>query len=195
MRLVLIRHFQTLGNLLGRYIGTTDEDLIPEANQNVTINYPKVEKIYASPLKRCIQTASILYPKQDVTLHPDLRECDFGRFENKNYVELTGDVEYQRWIDSNGTIPFPEGESNESFHKRCRSAFETIVGECIQSGIGTVALVVHGGTIMSILSAFDQQKGSFYDYQVKNGEGYEVYLNEKDWLEGRHLLKVVRKLE
>lgn len=45
----------------------------------------------------------------------ELSECDFGEFENKNYKELSGNQDYQRWIDSNGTLPFPGGESREAF--------------------------------------------------------------------------------
>jgi len=195
MKIVMTRHFQTPGNLLGRYIGTTDEDLIPEAKAQIHIRYPEVERVYASPLKRCLQTAALLYPKKEPVICSDFRECDFGRFENKNYQELSGDAAYQAWIDSNGTLPFPEGESNEDFRTRCCKAFEAVIDECIKENVESVAIVVHGGTIMSILSAFDEKAGSFYDYQVKNGQGYMMHLANEEWLEGRHVLKAVTKLE
>ena len=35
-----------------------------------------------------------------------------------------------------------------------------------------MAFVVHGGTIMSILEAFAEEKKNYYDWQVKNGCGY-----------------------
>ena len=52
-------------------------------------------------MKRCIQTAQIIYPGREAVVVDDLKECDFGRFEGKNYIELSGDAYYQKWIDSN----------------------------------------------------------------------------------------------
>ena len=38
---------------------------------------------------------------------------NFGSFEGKTYFDLNGNEDYQRWIDSGGTLPFPGGESRE----------------------------------------------------------------------------------
>ncbi len=54
-----------------------------------------------------------------------LRECDFGLFENHNYIELSS-PEYQAWIDSGGR-PFPEGESREAFIRRTLEGFREVV--------------------------------------------------------------------
>ena len=35
-----------------------------------------------------------------------------------------------------------------------------------------MALIVHGGTVMSIMEAFAQPPAGYYDYQIKNGCGY-----------------------
>ena len=59
MKIILIRHGMTEGNLKRRYIGTTDEDLIN--TDCLKGDYPKCERIVASPLKRCIQTAEYIY--------------------------------------------------------------------------------------------------------------------------------------
>ena len=34
------------------------------------------------------------------------------------------------------------------------------------------ALIVHGGTIMAIMESFAQPAGNYFDFQVKNGEGF-----------------------
>lgn len=191
--LYLIRHGKTYGNTLGRYIGTTDEELCEEgrealkrlkAGRDFAAARPDV--VYASPLKRCVQTAEILFPEIPVKLVPDLRECDFGAFENKNYKELSGNAAYQAWIDSGGTLPFPGGESREAFQERCRKGFTEVLEDIRGRGGQTcVALVVHGGTIMSILSAYPSPEKSgggenFYRWQVKNGEGFRVRIQETD---------------
>ena len=116
MKVYLIRHGETEGNREKRYIGRTDEPLCEEGVELLKRNeYPEAERIYISPMLRCRQSAEIIYPDREYEIVDTLRECDFGLFENKNYQELDGNPLYQKWIDSMGTLPFPEGESREDF--------------------------------------------------------------------------------
>lgn len=187
--LILIRHGKTAGNLLGRYIGSrTDEPLCDEGREGLAgKQLPEVERLYVSPMKRCVETAEILWPGFDrkrIQKVTDLRECDFGDFENKNYKELSGNGDYQAWIDSNGTLPFPNGESMDVFKSRCLEAFARIVEEVSgaeqewiasgKTGIFRAGIVVHGGTIMAILEQYGYPKAAYFDYQVKNGCGYRL---------------------
>ena len=187
--LLLIRHGKTAGNLLGRYIGSrTDEPLCDEGREELAgKQLPEVERLYVSPMKRCVETAEILWPgfdRKKMQKVMDLRECDFGDFENKNYKELSGNGDYQAWIDSNGTLPFPNGESMDAFKSRCLEAFARIVEEVSgaeqewiasgKTGIFRAGIVVHGGTIMAILEQYGYPKAAYFDYQVKNGCGYRL---------------------
>ena len=187
--LILIRHGKTAGNLLGRYIGSrTDEPLCDEGREGLAgKQLPEVERLYVSPMKRCVETAELLWPEFDrknIQKVTDLRECDFGDFENKNYKELSGNGDYQAWIDSNGTLPFPNGESMDAFKSRCLEAFAQIVEEVSgaeqewkasgETGIFRAGIVVHGGTIMAILEQYGYPKRAYFDYQVKNGCGYRL---------------------
>ena len=97
----------------------------------------------------------------------ELSECDFGEFENKNYKELSGNQDYQRWIDSNGTLPFPGGESREAFKHRSLTGFQKAVTQCIRNNIKTAALVIHGGTIMNIMEEYADRPRAFYEWHVK----------------------------
>ena len=187
--LILIRHGKTAGNLLGRYIGSrTDEPLCDEGREELAgKQLPEVERLYVSPMKRCVETAEILWPefdRKEMQKVTDLRECDFGDFENKNYKELSGNGDYQAWIDSNGTLPFPNGESMDAFKSRCLEAFARIVEDVSgaeqewiasgKTGIFQAGIVVHGGTIMAILEQYGYPKAAYFDYQVKNGCGYRL---------------------
>lgn len=108
MRIDLIRHGMTRGNEERRYIGITDEPLSERGRKLAEqCMYEMPEIVFSSPLKRCVETAEILYPDQDIYIIEELRECDFGIFEGKNAEELSKTEAYQRWIDSNATIPFP----------------------------------------------------------------------------------------
>lgn len=193
MRVILIRHSKTAGNLEGRYIGTTDEPLCAEGIRLLEgKTYPDAEVLYVSPLKRCRETGAILYPLLHQRVEERLRECDFGEFENKNYLELNGNPAYQAWVDSNGTLPFPGGESREAFQERCKEGFAYIVEEALKEQISSVAVVAHGGTIMSVLEAFAVPHREFYDWQVKNGRGFLLEVTE-EFLE-RKVLTVIEKL-
>ena len=178
LKLILIRHGETQGNKLKRYIGKrTDEPLCPEAgNMLAQLAYPEVQAVYASPMIRCTQTAGILFPGKKLNIIDELAECDFGEFENKNYQELAGNANYQKWIDSNGMLPFPGGESREAFQARSVKIFEDLEQFWKSNGYQKqiAALVVHGGTIMSILEKVGIPNRSYYDFQAGNGEGYRL---------------------
>lgn len=174
-----IRHGATRSNKEHRYLGRTDEPLSEEgraALQRAKAEgcYPAASYVFASPMRRCLETAKILYPEAKPIVIPQWREMDFGAFEGKNYIELQKDARYQAWIDSNGTLPFPEGESREQFISRCAEGFadmcRQLSGRKPETFSETVSLIVHGGTIMALLSSFCG--GDYFSYQVSNAGGY-----------------------
>lgn len=180
MNLILIRHGKTNGNLHKRYIGVTDEALCEQGIQELRqflkegkYTFPGTDltdaTLLVSPLKRCIETATLLFPDRQMHIVNDFKECDFGEFENKNYAELADDARYQAFIDSNGTLPFPGGESQKDFKERIRQAALQTFSEL---DVRNCICIVHGGTIMSLLETFALPKKNFYAYQIKNGEGF-----------------------
>ena len=194
MRIYLIRHSMTKGNKEKRYIGTTDESLCLEGIQLLEERkgmYPEVTYVYVSPMKRCVQTAEIIYPEMmkagAYSCNEKLRECDFGLFENHNYIELSGCPEYQAWIDSDGRLPFPEGEDRECFIRRTMEGFRQMTELAWQENCGQIAAVVHGGSIMAILSCLMQD--DYFAYQVPNLAGYAFQY------EGAGKIQAVRRIE
>ncbi len=180
MKVYLVRHGLTQGNLEGRYIGCrTDEKLCGQGAEKLRLlRLPQVRRVYASPMARCVQSAELLYPGVKPELVPDFRECDFGDFEGKNYAELNGNTAYQAWIDSGGELPFPNGESRAKFAERCVDAFRAL---CLFDAGEDCAVVAHGGTVMAIMAAFAKPERSYFDYQPKCGEGYVLY-PDGSWL-------------
>lgn len=170
MTVYLIRHGKTQGNVERRYIGSTDQPLCPQGREElVGKTAPAAEKIIASPLLRCRETAAILYPGRDVEIVEGFRESDFGAFENHTYEELKNDPRYQAWLDSAGAAAPPGGESKGEQRERTVRAFRSVMAACGKDE--RVALVVHGGTIMCLLEALEPSH-HFYDWQVPNGGGY-----------------------
>lgn len=167
---------------MGRYIGVTDEPLCREGREFLEkMSYPAAEYIYVSPMKRCLETAQILFPGKNFHIIDELSECNFGDFENKNYKELADNPDYQIWVDSGCELPIPNGESREAFKHRSITGFQKAVSGCIRNGVTEAALVVHGGTIMNIMEEYADRDRPFYEWHVKNGGGYEVELDTDLW--------------
>lgn len=194
----LFRHGSTAGNLQKRYIGTTDEPLCREGRETLKSwkadgIYPQAVRVIASPMRRCLETAEILYPDVTPEIYPEFRETDFGLFEGKSYKELMQDDTlksvYQEWIDTDGKMPFPQGESMEQMKSRCSEGFERLVPTLHADTV----MVVHGGTIMSLLQMYATPQRDYYDYQCANGTGYlcRVELTGDQKL---YQMKVVKKL-
>lgn len=196
IELYLIRHGATKANREHRYLGRTEEPLSEEGRETLKAFqrrglYPapaSLQALFVSPMQRCRETAELLFGDCEQHVIPEFREMDFGLFEGKNYQDLQGNAQYQAWIDSNGTLPFPEGESREDFIARCKSGFEEMLRMVTAEVIGRnekqqnagkqknrdknlrIAAVVHGGTIMAVCSSFTD--GEYFDFQIGNGEGY-----------------------
>lgn len=194
LKLWLIRHGQTYGNSLKRYIGVTDEPLSDEGRRQLEDKvYPRPDMVFVSTLRRCVETAQILFPQSRLQMIGDLEECDFGEFENKNYLELSDDPRYQAWIDSDGTLPFPGGESREECQKRQLRGFEKGIERCIKADVSHAAFVIHEGTIRNIMEAYAIPHRPFYEWKVRNGEAYILKLDPESWKENKKELYLLEK--
>lgn len=185
-RLQLIRHGITQANLDGRYIGTTDLPLCSEGSAELykkteEYDYPYVQRVYCSPLKRCTQTAALIYPNAEVVIVDELREMDFGLFENKKAEELINDPAYKKFMQGGIDNPPPEGESMKSVVERCYAALAKMLGNMMSSGLTNCAVVTHGGIIMNMLSCFGMPKLDPSQLSCDFGEGFEILISASMW--------------
>ena len=178
IELYLIRHGKTQGNKEHRFIGVgTDSPLCTEGvdmlNEKRCQNeYPKVDMCFSSPMKRCLETASVIYPEHEVIVIDELREIDFGDFEGHNHEELDGDPKYQEWIDSGGKLAFPNGEGMDEYGKMVAVGLNKLKEIAIQSHVTKVAATVHGGTVMAACSYLGIS--DYFDGIIGNGEIMKV---------------------
>lgn len=154
MKIFLIRHGQTTGDVEDRYGGTYDDHLTEEGRKQAAQLGEKlvnlgIEKIFSSPLIRAQETASILNSKLDapVVTIEDMRE-------RNHYGVLSG------MIKAEAREKYPEivelvkdkfktvegGEGYEDFGKRVTAAFQKISN----SDHETIAIISHGGAIRYI---------------------------------------------
>ena len=172
----LIRHGLTDANLRGAYIGTTDLPLCAEgvtALKNLTqkISYPAAEKVYSSPLLRCRQTAKIIYPEADIAIVDNLKEYDFGDFENKTAFELENDENYKNWTA--GIIPSPpNAEDPTEFTRRLALGLNRMVRIMMEKNCFEAAAIMHGGAIMTLFSATALPRRATVEWITEDGLGY-----------------------
>lgn len=192
IEIFFIRHGLTQSNEQHRYLGSrTDEELSDKGVKEAVLRKKMIAQadkispdfLFYGPMRRCIQTSEILFDDliKDIKIQkisiPEWTEIDFGKFEGKNYVELSGDEDYQKWIDSGGILPFPGGEDRADFIERSYDGFVRMI-DCVrkfsrvEDDTARCVAVLHGGNIMSIM--YKLSGGDYYDYQVKNLEGYRI---------------------
>lgn len=175
--MLLLRHSVTPGNLKRQYIGSTDQPLAPEGEalaRKRRVEMPEIGGLWVSPMLRCRQTAALLFPGVEQRQVPQLRECAFGRFEEKTWEELKDDPLYRAWMGGDLTVTFPGGESMQGFLERSRRGMEAVVREAEAAGVDRGAVVAHGGTWLAVMSAFGRPERELYRWQPENCRGWRV---------------------
>jgi len=193
----LIRHARTEGNILGKYIGVTDQPLCQEGIKELEAfiqagKYPAVDYVFVSPMQRCLQTRERIYCRLPYEIIPELAECNFGLFEDQTHEQLLNRHEYKEWLDGGGQGDFPRGEKIEDFMTRCAQGFTKAVNIIMDKGLKSSAFIIHGGTIMAILNKYALCRSDFWDWKVKNCEGYKLVLDPGLWLREKKLLSFSR---
>ena len=185
-RIHFIRHALCEANEEGRYVGITESpvsekgrrELIKKAGEFV---YPPADKVYVSPLKRCISTAAFLYPDGYARVMPELREMNFGDFEGKLLTEIKELPEYKQFLKGGLDNPPPNGESLRSVVTRCCEAVDFIIKDMMRNGWESAAVITHGGIIMNMMGCFGLPKYPPNEYACDFGEGYTVLATAQLW--------------
>ncbi|MBQ3919440.1 MAG: histidine phosphatase family protein [Oscillospiraceae bacterium] len=188
-RIAVIRHGRTSANDSGIYIGKTDLPLTEEGKEELrelyeTHEYPKVARVYTSPLERAVQTAEILFPDREMTEIDELREMDFGAFEGCSAEELAQLDSYKKWLKGGLDNPPPNGESLRNMMTRCYVALNTIILDMMRDDITNAAIVTHSGILMNMMSCFGLPKFKPMEFACPMGHGYEILVTAQMWQQG-----------
>lgn len=188
IRIYLIRHGKTYCNEKQIYCGKSDVDLSENGiNELREISrkskYPKCDFYFTSGAKRANKTIEILCPKTEYNILEKFFEYNFGDFELKGYEDLKLLKEYTTWIDDEkGKIKCPNGESKAEFRKRVKDAFIELIEYLVKEDMETALGIIHGGSIGMLLEMLYDDSKKFYEWQPKNGEGYELIIRVDDHL-------------
>ncbi len=158
MKLIIIRHGETLGNVNNYPEGQSDGELSPLGIQQAKKLAKRLQKTpidiaYCSDLGRAVDTAKIILEYHpDLHLHLDqrIRERYFGELENKVYPGTFG------WVDLPECV-----EKNESVSLRVEDFFDDIFHKHSNK---TVLVVCHGGTKSGFLNVIHNKP--YHDFEV-----------------------------
>ena len=157
-KLHLIRHGLTQGNLDGRYIGSgTDLPLCAEGRAQLEelkakFQYPDVPLVFCSPMLRAQQTAEVLFPNAKLTILQDLREMNFGKFENRPITELVKDPEFAQWMDPTSRTNPDGAEDRKAFYDRTNVMLMKLFEYQLRTHTEEAACITHGGVIMNMMA-------------------------------------------
>lgn len=188
----LFRHGLTKGNLNAQYIGHTDLPLTTDSITSLKSikahkHYPEVDAVFSSPLKRCIDSAKIMFPKNNTLVIDDFIEYNFGEFEGLTAEELKDNEDFKNWLHGDIYAAAPYGESNAQFSHRICDAFEKVVDGCVKTGTNNIAIVGHAGVLMTILACYGLPEAPMAHWQMDAGYGYKLRLTPSLWMQARKI--------
>ena len=101
----LFRHGLTKGNLNAQYIGHTDYPLSTFGIEQLKSikrehPYPQVDTVFVSPLKRAMESADIMFPKNNKIVIDNLIEYNFGEFEECTAEDLKDNEDFKNWLSN-----------------------------------------------------------------------------------------------
>jgi probable phosphoglycerate mutase len=158
-RVFLVRHGATILSAEDRFAGATDVPLSDEGREQVRrlaqrLGAEEISAVFASPLGRTMETASILAQPHGLPVQPidGLREISHGRWEQmtRQEVERQFPEEAEEWGRDPFTFAPLGGESGLAVTARALPALM----EIIRAHLGRSLLVVsHKATIRLLLSS------------------------------------------
>lgn len=184
--IALFRHGLTEANEKGAYIGWTDLPLSEKGKKHLSEDDGKYQLVFSSPLKRCKQTAELLFPENETVIIPELKEFNFGDWDGKTYEELKDDVMYQKWLSDPSKEKTPRGESLAEFESRILKGWEKVLKYIVEYRYSKVAIMTHGGVIRQLLTKLSEWPHSFFEWDVPCGSGYKLTWT-KDKIRRDHL--------
>lgn len=157
MILYCVRHGETDYNAQGRIQGQSDIPVLSPLGQRqsrataAALAGLPVEAVYASPLRRAMETAGIIARGlgRDIRTDPRLMEIHVGVFQD----QLRADLEQRQpgplrqWLTGDPDFVIPGGESRSQLSRRGREALAAIW----QAGHGQAVVVAHGGLLVSTI--------------------------------------------
>jgi probable phosphoglycerate mutase len=197
MLLYCVRHGESAYNAEGRIQGQSDVPLSElgrrqSAATAAALAGLPIDALYASPLRRALETAEPIAEALRLQVRTDARlmEINAGLFQDQLRADLEHlhPGEWARWLSGDPDFAIPRGESRRELMRRGGEVFR----EICRSGHREVAVVTHGGLLAGALKAlleipaqhnpFVFENGSITRLELSDGKVKLLSLNQVDHL-------------
>lgn len=157
LRVVLLRHGETEGNVRGIVQGQSDTPLTEKGISSTIIKAKKIshfpfDAVFCSDLKRTVETLKLIQGEVEGLPVPvftrGLREIDFGGLTGREKKEIMPTILEHK---ESPEVPYPNGESGGQFIARVRRFFEMLMDRHVG---GQVLLVTHFGVMETAARQF-----------------------------------------
>ena len=166
MKIYLIRHGETTGDIENRYGGAYDDHLSENGKKQVEelakkLSEKGIETIYHSSLIRTKETAAIVGQKLNIKTEEigNMRERNqygvlSGLTKKEAKEKFTGEVEKLKVHPYKNYVT--DSETYEDFVPRIINAFEEIIKISEEKKLNVIAIVTHGGPIKAMFREYFQ---------------------------------------
>ena len=111
------------------------------------------DRIYSSPLKRCSQLASRLFPEKIIFPDDRLKELDFGDWEMQEWNTIFNSPEGKVWFEDYTRASCPNGESFAYLVTRVKSFLDELKAYENEP----IAIFTHAGVIRALMCLLQQK--------------------------------------
>jgi len=155
-KIILFRHGEIEEKYNLRFIGSTDALLSEQGRQQMSkfhsfVSENKEAEFLCSPLTRAKDSFQIASEGLNIPVNYDdkLREIDFGKWENLNFMEIQENYPelYQQWTQWNPDFIYPKGESHQNLLERVKICAREL--KAIEKD--NVIVFTHGGLIRFLI--------------------------------------------
>ena len=187
MRVVIVRHGQSVANAEGRWQGQLDFGLSAEGQRQAELlrGRFKGEKfdprfVYASPLRRALDTAEIVMPAKRIITIDDLKEGGAGIFEGKTMDEIHKEfpevaLEFERTRSFNSV---PKAESRFDFRKRAQTVVDFFVRG--HNKDDEIVAFTHSGLMMFIIAVI-MGTNRVWALRIPNTSVFDFRIDPNAW--------------
>ena len=147
-----------------------------------TFQYPDVPLVFCSPMLRAQQSAEVLFPNAKLTILQDLREMNFGKFENRPITELVKDPEFAQWMDPTSRTNPDGAEDRKAFYDRTNVMLMKLFEYQLRTHTEEAACITHGGVIMNMMANHVLPQHKPEEWMTDPGCGYSLRLDAEMWM-------------
>ncbi|WP_298652854.1 alpha-ribazole phosphatase [uncultured Proteiniphilum sp.] len=173
MQLYLVRHTQVdmpkgicYGHADVGLAGTFPEEVTSVRSQLQDI--VAFDKIYCSPLKRCIMLAQEL--ADDFIIDERIKEYNFGDWERKEWNDIYVSDEGKKWFDDYVNTVCPQGESFRMMLERVELFIHDLPADA-----ENILIVTHAGIVRAFFIILENYTiGKAFDTPVAYGQVIKI---------------------